>query len=402
MQLTNRQIFQQHLAIPATISNPIEIVAAKGIYIISEAGIKYIDLVSGVSVSNVGHGHPAVVKAIKKQVDSYMHLMVYGMYIQSPQVKLTQMLVNNLPDKLNSVYLVNSGSEAVEGALKLAKRITGRTKILSFNNAYHGSTHGALSVLGNEEMKNAYRPLLPDIHFFNFNNYDVVEAITNDVACVIMEPVQTEAGIIIPDQNWMTALRDKCTKTGTILIFDEVQMGFGRSGKLFTFEHFNVVPDVLCLAKAMGSGMPIGAFISSAENMRLLTHNPELGHITTFGGHPVCCAASLAGFKIIVDEKLPEKANKLGKKFVDMLANQLLIKEIRQIGLMIGVEIVAPYKVNDLITIFQKNGLIVDQFLFNNSSFRIAPPLIITEEEVGLAVSKIIISLNEFENQFSK
>jgi len=394
MQLTNRQIFQQHLAIPAKLSNPLEIVKAKGVYITSDTGEKYIDLVSGVSVSNVGHGHPKVIKAIKAQVDSYMHLMVYGKYIQTPQVKLTQKLVEHLPDSLNSVYFVNSGSEAIEGALKLAKRITGKSKIISFHNAYHGSTHGALSVLGNEEMKNAYRPLLPDIHFFEFNSFDVIEGITSDAACVIMEPVQTEAGILIPDKSWITAVRDKCTKTGTILIFDEVQMGFGRSGSLFAFEHFDVVPDILCLAKAMGSGMPIGAFISSNDNMNLLTHNPVLGHITTFGGHPVSCAASLAGFEVITDNNLHVKANELGELFVELLVNQPIIREIRQIGLMLGVEVVSPYKVSDLIYIFQDNGLIVDQFLFNESSFRIAPPLTITKDEIHLIVSKIILSLN--------
>ncbi len=397
MQLTNRQIFQQHLAIPAKISNPIEIVSANGIYLTSDTGEKFIDLVSGVSVSNVGHGHPNVIKAIKNQVDRYMHLMVYGKYIQTPQVSLTKKLIDNLPEKLNSVYFVNSGSEAIEGAIKLAKRITGKTKILSFNNAYHGSTHGALSVLGNEEMKNAYRPLLPDIHFFEFNKIEIIESITINTACVVMEPVQTEAGIIIPDKKWITAIRNKCNETGTVLIFDEVQMGFGRSGKLFAFEHFNVVPDIICLAKAMGAGMPIGAFISSTENMNLLTHNPALGHITTFGGHPVSCAASLAGLEVITESELHLKANGLGELFVELLINHPLIKEIRQIGLMLGVEIVSPYKVSDLIYIFQKNGLIVDQFLFNETSFRIAPPLTITKDEIRLIATKIIISLNSFE-----
>lgn len=398
MQLTNRQIFQRHLAIPSKLSEPLEIVKAEGIYIYSDTGDKYIDLVSGVSVSNVGHVHPKVTKAIVDQLGKYMHLMVYGKYIQSPQVQLTQKLIQNLPEKLNSVYLVNSGSEAVEGALKLAKRITGRTRIISFKDAYHGSTHGALSVLGNEEMKNAYRPLLPDVHFYSFNNYDVIDGITDQTACIIMEPVQTEAGIIIPDIEWLIAIRNKCDETGTILIFDEVQLGFGRSGKLFAFENFNVIPDIICLAKAMGSGMPIGAFISSTDNMNSLTHNPVLGHITTFGGHPVSCAASLAGLNIIIDEKLHIRASELGRLFVDLLADQPIISEIRQIGLMLGVEIVSPYKVSDLIGIFLKNGLIVDQFLFNETSFRIAPPLTITVEEIKLIVSKITLSLKEFTN----
>lgn len=395
MQLTNRQIFQNHLAIPAKTNNPLEIVKAKGIYIYTDTGEKFIDLVSGVSVSNVGHVHPKVVKAINDQTNTYMHLMVYGKYIQSPQVSLTKKLIDHLPHKLNSVYLVNSGSEAVEGALKLAKRITGRTEIISFNNAYHGSTHGALSVLGNEEMKNAYRPLLPGIHFHNFNNYDVIDKITSRTACIIMEPVQTEAGIIIPSKKWLTAIRNKCNETGTILIFDEVQLGFGRTGKLFAFENFGIIPDIICLAKAMGSGMPIGAFISSSENMNKLTHNPALGHITTFGGHPVSCAAALAGFDIITDEDLHTKANKKGELFVNLLSGQTAIKEIRQLGLMLGVEITSPYKVPDLISIFHKNKLIVDQFLFNDTSFRIAPPLTISEDEIRLISEKIVLSLQE-------
>lgn len=398
MQLTNRQIFQRHLAIPSKLSQPLEIVKAEGIYIYSDTGEKYIDLVSGVSVSNVGHVHPKVIKAVTDQLSNYMHLMVYGKYIQSPQVRLTQKLIQNLPKKLDSVYLVNSGSEAVEGALKLAKRITGRTRIISFKDAYHGSTHGALSVLGNEEMKNAYRPLLPDVHFFSYNNYEVIDGITDNTACIIMEPVQTEAGIIIPDKEWLVAIREKCDETGTILIFDEVQLGFGRSGKLFAFENFDVIPDILCIAKAMGSGMPIGAFISSSKNMNSLTHNPVLGHITTFGGHPVSCAASLAGLNIIIEEKLHILASELGRLFVDLLADQPIISEIRQIGLMLGVEIISPYKVSDLIGIFQKNGLIVDQFLFNETSFRIAPPLTITVDEIKLIVSKIIMSFDEFNN----
>lgn len=395
MQLTNRQIFQQHLALPSQVSNPIEIVKAEGLYIYSIDGKKYIDLVSGVSVSNVGHGHPKVVNAVKKQLDTYMHLMVYGKYIQSPQVKLTEKLVQCLPEKLNSVFLVNSGSEAVEGALKLAKRLTGRTEIISFHNAYHGSTHGALSVLGNEEMKNSYRPLLPNITFCNFNKNETIDCITESTAAIIMEPVQTEAGIIIPDKTWLEAIRKRCDETGTILIFDEVQLGFGRSGSMFAFENFNVIPDILCLAKAMGSGMPIGAFVSSADKMNKLTHNPVLGHITTFGGHPVSCAASLAGLEIIIDENLHKKANSLGKQFVDQLCNHPKISEIRQMGLMLGVEIVKPYNVSDLIYIFQNNGLIVDQFLFNESSFRIAPPLTISEDQINEIVTKIIMSLDE-------
>ncbi len=399
MQLTNRQIFYNHLALPSEVSNAIEVVKAEGIYLYDDKGDKFIDLVSGVSVSNLGHSHPEIVEAVKKQAETYMHLMVYGKYIQSPQVQLAGELIKFLPEELNSVYLVNSGSEAIEGALKLAKRITGRTEIIAFKNAYHGSTHGALSVLGNEEMKYAFRPLLPDIRFLEFNNGDDLENISENTACVLIEPVQAEAGIVIPSKEYMIALREKCNETGTILIFDEVQMGFGRTGKLFAFENFGVVPDILCLAKAMGGGMPIGAFVSSKENMQLLTHHPALGHITTFGGHPVSSAAALTSLKIIVREKLHEQADGKGKLFVENLENHPLVKEIRQIGLMIGVELINNDITDKLVNKLFENKMVVDRFLFNSASFRIAPPLNITEDEIEMISDRIITSLNEVENR---
>ncbi len=394
MQLTNRQLFYQHLAIPADVPDALEIVKAEGIYLYDIDGNRFTDLVSGVSVSNIGHRHPKVVEAIKNQLDQYLHLMVYGKYIQSPQVKLARKLAGQLPDSLDSVFFVNSGSEAIEGALKLAKRINGRSEIIAFKNAYHGSTHGALSVLGNEEMKNAYRPLLPDIRFLNFNNENELDQITDQTACVIIEPIQAEAGIIIPDKSYLKALRRQCNKTGTILIFDEVQMGFGRTGKLFAFENFDIVPDILCLAKGMGGGMPIGAFVSSSSYMNLLTHNPALGHITTFGGHPVSCAAALASLEVILEEGLHKKAEKKGQLFVELLKNHPTVKSIRQIGLMLAVELKPAYSVSKLVKILQKNKLIVDQFLFNSSSFRIAPPLTITEQEIREVSEKVIESLN--------
>lgn len=395
MQLTNRQLFLQHLALPSVDSEALEVVKAKGIYLYTDTGERYIDLVSGVSVSNVGHLHPKVVDAAKAQLDSYMHLMVYGKYIQSPQVKLAGLMAENLPSNLTSVFLVNSGSEAIEGALKLAKRITGRTEIISFKNAYHGSTHGALSVLGNEEMKNSYRPLLPDIRFLHFNRKAELEQITEHTACVIVEPVQAEAGIILPTDDYLKALRQRCDVTGTLLIFDEVQMGFGRTGKLFAFENFDVIPDILCLAKGMGGGMPIGAFVSSKDNMNKLTFNPALGHITTFGGHPVSAAAALASLKIILDDKLSEKAVDKGLKIKAALINHPAVKEIRQIGLMLGVELKDGYDTAKMVKILKKNKLIVDQFLFNDRSFRIAPPLTITEDEIQEVVTSVIKSLDE-------
>ena len=394
MQLTNRQLFLQHVALPSIDPEALEVVKAKGIYLFTDTGEKYIDLVSGVSVSNVGHLHPKVVEAVKEQLENYMHLMVYGKYIQSPQVKLAALMADNLPKLLDSVFFVNSGSEAIEGALKLAKRVTGRTEIVSYKNAYHGSTHGALSVLGNEEMKYAFRPLLPDIRFIRFNQKEDLTQISHKTASVIVEPVQAEAGILIPDDDYLIALRQRCDETGAQLIFDEVQMGFGRTGKLFAFENFEVIPDILCLAKGMGGGMPIGAFVSSKENMNQLTFNPALGHITTFGGHPVSAAAALASLRVILDEGLAEEATYKGRRVREALQNHPAIAEIRQIGLMLGVELKREYAASDMVNILKKNKMIVDQFLFNEYSFRIAPPLTITEEEIDEVIARVIKSLD--------
>ena len=392
--LNNRQLFIQHLAVPADIPDALEIVRAEGIFLYDTEGKAYIDLVSGVSVSNVGHRHPKVVQAIEEQLKKYMHLMVYGKYIQSPQVKLAGKLTSLLPENLQSVFFVNSGSEAIEGAVKLAKRITGRREIVAFKNAYHGSTHGALSILGNEEMKYAYRPLLPGIRFLSFNRREDLQNITDKTAAVVIEPIQAEAGILIPDKTYMKALRKRCDETGTLLIFDEVQMGFGRTGKLFAFEHFDIVPDILCLAKAMGGGMPIGAFVASKEHMNSLTHNPALGHITTFGGHPVSCAAALASLEVILDENLTEQANSKGIQFKDRLELHAKVDHIRQAGLMLAVELKPEFSIPKLVKILQQNGLIVDQFLFNDHSFRIAPPLTITNEEIDMVIEKVAKSLD--------
>lgn len=395
MQLTNRQLFMQNLAIPAEVPDAIEIERAEGIYLYAENGRKYIDLVSGVSVSNIGHRHPKVVEAIKNQTDRYLHLMVYGKYIQSPQVKLAGLLSKVLPKNLDSVFLVNSGSEAIEGAMKLAKRINGRSEIIAFKNSYHGSTQGALSILGNEEMKSAYRPLLPDVKFLEYNNIIDLDTISTKTACVVVEAVQAEAGILIPNKEFMEQLDKICHDNEVVLILDEVQMGFGRTGKMFGFENFNINPDIVCLAKGMGGGMPIGAFVSSKEYMNLLTHNPSLGHITTFGGHPVSSAAALASLKLIIDEDLSLKANGKGKTIAEMLRSHTKVKEIRQIGLMLGVELNKEYSASKMVKTLQKHGLIVDQFLFNASSFRIAPPLTITEEEIMEIAEKVILCLNE-------
>ena len=380
--LTKRQLFFQHLALPSAHTLALEIEKAEGIYLFDSDGKKYIDLVSGVSVSNVGHRHPMIIKAIKNQLDKYMHLMVYGKYIQTPQVDLATKLSENLPENLNSTYFVNSGSEAIEGALKLVKRYTGKTEIIAFKNGYHGGTHGALSLLGNEKLKYAFRPLLPNIQFLDFNNIEQLSKINKKTACVFIEPIQAEAGIILPEKDFLKKLRIRCDETNTLLVFDEIQVGFGRTGKLFCFENYEVTPDILCLAKAMGGGMPIGAFISSKEIMSSLTFNPELGHITTFGGHPVCCAAALANLKLLTESNIIENVNKKGELFINELKDNTAVKCFRQKGLMIAVELENEQKVSKLLDLFVENGIIVDQFLFNSNSFRIAPPLIITETEI--------------------
>ena len=380
--LTQRQLFFQHLALPSAHTLALEIEKAEGIYLFDSDGKKYIDLVSGVSVSNVGHRHPMIIKAIKNQLDKYMHLMVYGKYIQTPQVDLATKLSENLPENLNSTYFVNSGSEAIEGALKLVKRYTGKTEIIAFKNGYHGGTHGALSLLGNEKLKYAFRPLLPNIQFLDFNNIEQLSKINEKTACVVIEPIQAEAGIILPEKDFLKKLRIRCDETNTLLVFDEIQVGFGRTGKLFCFENYEVTPDILCLAKAMGGGMPIGAFISSKEIMSSLTFNPELGHITTFGGHPVCCAAALANLKLLTESNIIKNVNKKGELFINELKDNPAVKCFRQKGLMIAVELENEQKVSKLLDLFVENGIIVDQFLFNSNSFRIAPPLIITETEI--------------------
>jgi acetylornithine/succinyldiaminopimelate/putrescine aminotransferase len=341
------------------------------------------DLISGISVSNVGHGNPKVVSAIKKQLSRHSYLMVYGEYVIAPQVEYADLLVRYLPEKLNNVYFVSSGSEAVEGALKLAKRYTGRTEIFSFINAYHGSTHGALSVMGNEEMKQAFRPLLPDVRFLEFNNEKHLKQITPKTACVIVEPIQGEAGVILPENNFLSALRKRCDETGVLLIFDEIQTGMGRTGDLFAFEKYKVVPDILCLAKAFGGGMPLGAFIASKKIMSSLSHNPVLGHITTFGGHPLSCAAGAAAFKEINRQSSTDRKQK-GMLFKKLLVHSKIM-EIRGEGLLLAVQFGSEEENKKIISRCVENGVITDWFLFNPSAMRIAPPLTISKKEIEQA-----------------
>ncbi len=389
---TLRSQFHNHLAQTSDMPMELEIVSADGNYQYDSQGKKYLDLISGIAVSNLGHNHSAIKKAITTQLDSHLHLMVYGEFIQSPQVKLAKALSEILPENLSTVFFINSGSEAVEGALKLAKRFTRRTEMISCKNAYHGATHGALSIIGSEEWKNSFRPLLPDIKQILFNHWEDLSWITDKTACVIIEPVQGEAGVRIGNVYYLEALRKKCDETGTLLIFDEIQSGFGRTGKFFAFEHFGVIPDILLLGKALGGGMPLGAFISSKEIMDSLQTNPVLGHITTFGGHPLSCAASLAALEILKTEKWISEAEEKGNLFKELLVHPEII-EVRGIGLMIAVEMRDFDFVQKVIRKCIENGLITDWFLFCDNSLRIAPPLTITNEEIRSACAIILQSL---------
>ncbi len=374
-------MFQINLGQTSSTPLMLEIVRAEGVYMYGPEGQKYLDLISGVSVSNTGHRHPRVIEAIKHQLDNYLHLMVYGEIIQSPQVLYASRLAEILPPDLSNVYFVNSGSEVVEGALKLAKRYTGRSRIISFRNSYHGSTHGALSIQGCETFKNSFRPLLPDIFFADFNIVKSLEVIDNNTACVIVEPVQGEAGIIFPQNDFLRKIRKRCDETGSLLIFDEIQTAFGRTGFMFASDRFGVIPDIILLAKALGGGMPLGAFISSKEIMSSLISNPQLGHITTFGGHPVSCAAGLAALEVIINENLvagsAEKSSILKKELIHPL-----IEEVRGEGLFLAVRVIQPELIPYIISHAPDFGLILDYFLFCNNAFRITPPLTITYEEL--------------------
>ncbi len=392
--ISQRQLFLQHVGQTSDFPLQLEVERAEGIYMYDRTGKSYIDLISGVSVSNIGHLHPEVVKAVKNQVDKYMHLMVYGEYVQAPQVEFAKQLSDLLPEKLNSTYFVNSGSEAIEGALKLAKRYTGRSEIISFKNAYHGSTHGALSVMGNEEFKNSFRPLLPDIKFINFNSVEDIEQISDKTACVLVETVQGEAGIRLPEDGYLKKLRERCDDHGVILVFDEIQTGFGRTGTLFAFQKYNVLPDIFTIAKGMGGGMPIGAFVSSNEIMSSFKTNPILGHITTFGGHPVSCAAAKASLNTLIAEDIISKVEHKGKLFKRYL-NHSGIKEIRGDGLFMAVELSDFNQVKKVIDIAITKGLVTDWFLFHDSAFRIAPPLTISNVQIKEACDILNESITE-------
>jgi acetylornithine/succinyldiaminopimelate/putrescine aminotransferase len=343
-------------------------------------------------VSNVGHGNNAVVEAVQRQAAEYMHIMVYGEMVERPQVELARLLAETLPEPLDSVYFLNSGAEAVEGALKLAKRYTGRTEMISMRRAYHGSTHGAMSMMGapeGEEWKNAFRPLLPDTKAIRFNHKEDLAQITERTACVLCEPVQGEAGVRPPEDGFLQALRERCSQVGALLIFDEIQVGMGRSGEMFAMQRYGVTPDIVCLAKALGGGMPLGAFVSSQKIMSTLTFDPVLGHITTFGGHPVCCAAGLAAMRFLIDNKIVEDVERKGAMYEELLRDHPAVKEIRRSGLLLAVELGASEKLYRLMDLFIEEGILSDWFLYCDTAFRISPPLIISDEEIRDSVSLI-------------
>lgn len=388
MTSDSKRTFYNHLA--QTTEHPIglEVESADGIYIYDKDGMSYMDMISGISVNNIGHSHPHVIKAIHDQLKKHMHVMAYGEFIQDAQSQLVEKLAEILPGNLNCFYLVNSGTEANEGAIKLAKRYTGRPEIVSCYNSYHGNTLGSLSITGNEQKKYAFRPLIPGIRFIQFNKVSDLDKITNKTAAVIIEPIQGDAGIRIPSKNYMQALRHKCDETGALLILDEVQTGFGRTGKWFAFEHFDIQPDILTIAKAMGGGMPIGAFIAEKEIMDTLTHHPKLGHITTFGGHPVNCAAAKATIEVLQKEQIIPEVEEKGRLLESLLMHEA-IHEIRRIGLMMAVEFENARMVEDIVKECLNEGIITFWFLSTANSFRLAPPLIITRDQIKEAAEKI-------------
>lgn len=392
--MNNRELFLQHIAQTSPSPIGLEPVKAEGIYQSDVNGKKYIDLISGFSVCNIGHSHPKVINAVKQQVEQYMHVIVYGEFIESPQVQYAKMLADLLPGNLNSVYFTNSGAEATEGAMKLAKRYTGRSKIISFNKSYHGSTQGALSVMGDEYFRNAFRPLLPDVYHCTYNDDEAIGLIDENTACIIMETVQAEAGIISPKKDWLKNIREKCTATNTLLIFDEIQAGFGRTGSLWAFQQFDVVPDILLLGKALGGGMPLGAFISDIKIMNSLTFSPVLGHISTFAGHPVSCAAGRAALEVLLEGEFIEEVKQKEIIIRETLQHKA-INSLSTAGLWACVTF-NSFEINKkVIDKCIEQGLIADWFLFKPEGMRIGPPLIITNAELKTACETILRCIDE-------
>ncbi|MFI3280568.1 MAG: aspartate aminotransferase family protein [Rikenellaceae bacterium] len=393
-----RKQFLEHVGQTSPSPMMVEVARAEGSCFYTPEGKRYYDLVAGVSVSNVGHCNPAVVEAVQRQAADYMHVMVYGELLETPQVEYAALLANLLPGDLSSTYFVSSGAEAVEGALKLAKRYTGRTEMISMRRAYHGSTHGALSMMGTpegEEWKGAFRPLLPDVKSLEFNDFNGLSQITTRTACVLCEAVQGEAGVRLPAAGYLQALRERCTEVGALLIFDEIQTGMGRTGELFASIKYGITPDIMTLAKAFGGGMPLGAFVSTPQIMSTLQCDPVLGHITTFGGHPVCCAAGLAALKFLIANDVIADVEGKGAQFEEALHIHPQVKEIRRAGLLMAIELGASEKLYKLMELFKDKGIMSDWFLFCDTAFRISPPLVITDEEIADCCAIIADCLNE-------
>ncbi len=391
---SNRQLFLNHVGQTSEAPMALEIIKAEGSSLWDKEGKQYIDLIAGISVCNVGHRHPKVIAAIKKQLDDYLHIMVYGELVESPQVAYATLLAKYLPAQLNSIFFTASGSEATEGAMKLAKRYTNRPEIIAFNNSYHGSTQGALSIMGDEYWRNAFRPLLPGVTHLRYNSVEDLSRISERTACVVAETVQAEAGVLVPANGWLKALRDRCTQTGTLLVLDEIQCGFGRNGSLWAFEQFGVEPDILLLGKALGGGMPLGAFVSDKKMMDALTHSPVLGHINTFGGHPVCCAAGLAAFEALLEEELVAGVKDREALFLQLLKHKY-IKAVRSCGLMIAVEFESFDFNKMVIDQLVQNGVFTDWFLFASNCLRIVPPLTISYAEITTACNSILAVLDK-------
>lgn len=392
--MTQRELFLRHVAQTSPEPLALEIVKAEGAQMWDVDGREYIDLIGGISVCNVGHRHPRVIEAIKEQVDQYLHLMVYGELVQSPQVRYAALLAHHLPPSLQTVYFTSSGTEATEGAMKLAKRSTGRSEIVAFRDSYHGSTQGALSVMGDEYWRNAYRPLLPGIWHEEYGHDGSLERITENTAMVIAEPVQAEKGVHMPRNEWMRSLRERCDSTGTLLVLDEIQTGFGRTGTLWAFEQYGIVPDILLLGKALGGGMPLGAFVASDALMRSLTREPVLGHITTFGGHPVSCAAGIAAMDALLSEGYMEDVQTKSELFESLLRHPK-IKAVRRSGLLIAVEFSSFEENKKIIDACIMNGVFTDWFLFAPHCMRIAPPLMIGDEAIRKACAIIVKCCDE-------
>ena len=392
--MNNRQLFFQHLAQTSDKPIGIEVASAEGIYIKDVNGKTFVDMIAGFSVCNIGHSHPEVIKAIQEQTSKYMHVIVYGEFIQAPQVQYAKALTSLLPENLQSVYFTSSGAEATEGAMKLAKRVTKRTKIISFKGGYHGSTQGALSVMGDEYFKNAFRPLLPDTLQLRYNHFEDLEHIDSTVACVIVEPVQAESGITPASKDWLAAIAQKCKEHCVLFIFDEIQSGFGRTGSMFAFEQLGVVPDILLVGKALGGGLPLGAFISHPRMMGLLTESPVLGHITTFGGNPVCCAAGTAALKVLENSGWIAAVAAKESILINEMVHPAIIHRSHK-GLWMSLQFKSADIAKKIAATCVANGIITDWFLFAEDRIRIAPPLCITNEELSNAIEKIKLSIDQ-------